>query len=143
MAKLFEKASVEEQLRPKGGGEAVKERWRERMSKSILTFMGVRRVIPLVIVLALIFGWAAVAFAQTSAGGQYGNPTRTAAGNPGSSGNPSSSGGGGGGSSGGGGGGGPGGITSLPATGGPLLPLVAGGSLLVLGSAGLLALRRL
>ena len=110
------------------------------MSKSAVLSVGVRRVVPLFLALALVLSWTAAAHAQPSAG-QYGNPTATASGNPAASGNDASAATGatavaasaapGGGPS----------ATVLPLTGGPLLVLVALGGL-ALGSTGLLALRR-
>jgi len=95
------------------------------MSKTILTRVGVRKVISLVLVLVLVFGWSAIAYAQTSADAQYGNPAPKV----------TVSGGGGGTETGAGIG------EVLPATGGPLLPLVAIGTF-ALGTTGLLVLRR-
>ena len=51
------------------------------MSKIILTPVSVK-VVPLVLLLVLVFGWNATAYAQTSADGQYASPTMTASGNP-------------------------------------------------------------
>lgn len=120
------------------------------MNETIFSSIGVRRVIPLVLAFGLMIGCATAAFAQTPAGGQYGDPIATASGNPaifgiptgggsGAIGVPKAGGAGAGGASPGGesGGSGP---KVLPATGGPaLLPITLG--TLALGSAGLLALR--
>ena len=126
------------------------------MSRSVLLSTGTRWIVLLVVVLGLMIGWSATAFAQTSAKGQYANPTSTASGNPAASGNrtsASSTSKGGddepGGTSKGGdgepgdaskGGGGGAKAKVLPATGGPLpLSIVLG--TLALGSAGLLTFR--
>lgn len=96
----------------------------------------VRRIVLLVlavgVAVALTIGFSAAAQANPSAG-QYGNPAGTASGNPAASGNAPAS------SAPGSGGGGVG-ASVLPATGGPLIVLVALGGL-ALGSTGLLALR--
>ncbi len=119
------------------------------MNKIVLTSVSVRKVVALVLTLALVFGWSAIAFAQTSSEAQYGSPTETAAGNPAVAGGTEAK------------------IGSaeakageaeakvaeakakaegakakvLPATGGPLLPLVALGAL-ALGATGMLVLRQ-
>ncbi|MBV9453863.1 MAG: hypothetical protein JOZ19_07070 [Rubrobacter sp.] len=128
------------------------------MSKTILTFVSVRKVVFLALVLIFVFGWSATAyaqcdcpFAQTPDEGQYGSPTETPSENPvatetpsenpvatetpsespvassGYSGSPEV--------------GSVLSIKALPATGGPLLPLIALGTF-ALGTGGLLALRR-
>jgi hypothetical protein len=57
------------------------------VSRSVLLSTGIRWIVLLVVVLGLMIGWSATAFAQTSAKGQYANPTSTASGNPAASGN--------------------------------------------------------
>ncbi len=104
------------------------------MSKSAVLSVGVRRIVPLFLALALVLSWTAAAHAQPSAG-QYGNPTATASGNPAASGNDASA------DAAGAAPGGAPSATVLPLTGGPLLVLVALGGL-ALGSTGLFVLRR-
>ena len=100
------------------------------MGKTILTPVGVKDVSQ-VLVLVLVFGWSATAYAQTSAKAQYGNPAPKV-----------TAPGGGGGAASAKGGGGTAKAKVLPATGGPLLPPVALGAF-ALGATGLLVLRQL
>jgi hypothetical protein len=101
-----------------------------KVGKTVLTPVGVK-VVSLVLVLALVFGWSATAYAQTSAKAQYGNPAPRVT-VPG----------GGGGTASAKGGGGTAKAKVLPATGGPLLPPVALGAF-ALGATGLFVLRQL
>ena len=113
------------------------------MSINVSMSVGIRWLVSVIIALALMIGWAAVAHAQTSADAQYQSPTATASGNPAASGTSAGGGAGGGGVS-GGASGGSGGSTSarvLPATGGLALPLVIL-STLALGATGMLVVRQ-
>lgn len=129
------------------------------MSRSTRVVPGARPVLlTLALVLTLVFGWTALAHAQTSFEGQYGSPTASGedaieASTDASGGAPAASGGsaltasGGvepspGGSGSASSSGSSSLIAVLPDTGGPLLPLLALGTL-ALGFAGTLALRRL
>ncbi len=115
------------------------------MSINASMAIGVRWLVSVIIVLALVVSWTAVAYAQTPTDAQYQSPTATASGNPAVSGISAGAGAGGGaGAASGGASGGSGGslnATLLPVTGGLALPLIIL-STLALGATGMLVVRQ-